>query len=238
MVSSETTSRVQRFRFASFDAKEQELPAPAEIKPEEKTEINHPPGPMPLPLALPAITEKDLQNARSDAQAQGYREGYAAAQSKFNKEAAAREEALQSLFPIIANRITIAAEAHARILKGYEALMGKLIMAAARKVASDALKREPYAAVETMLHECMGLIAGAPKVNVIVSSALAAGLRQRIDMLAPLLQGFTGELKVAEDAALMDQDCRVEWENGYSERNAEALWSAIEAIVMKTNINA
>ena len=232
----ETTSHLHRFSFTSFDAKEEEAPA---VLPEvKKTEAPLPPsGPLPLPLQLPAITERDLQAARSEAQALGYREGYAAAQAKFNKEAAAREDAIKSLLEIVANRITIAAETHAATLKEREALMRKLVIACARKVAGDALKREPYAAVESLLRECAGLIASEPKVTVVVSNTLASGLKQRIDMLRPALQGFSGELKVEEDTGLLDQDCRVEWKNGYGERSAEELWSAIEAIVLKTNVN-
>jgi flagellar assembly protein FliH len=235
----ETNHGMQRFKFTSFDAKEEKVAVTtAETKTAKKEEAPLPAGPLPLPLTLPAITEKDLQTARSDAQAQGYREGYAAAQSKFDKEAATREDAIKALLEIISNRITLAAEAHGEAMKGRTELMGKLVIAAARKVAGEALKKEPYAPIESLLHECMGLIAGEAKVNIVVSTTLVAGLKQRIDTITPTLQGFTGDLKVEEDVALMDHDCRVEWKNGYSERSTEDLWSALEAIVMKTNINA
>jgi flagellar biosynthesis/type III secretory pathway protein FliH len=189
-----------------------------------------------LPLPLPAITEKDLQAARAEAQTQGYREGYAAAQGKFNKEAATREDAVRTLLEIVANRITIAAETHAQAMKERENLMARLVMASARKVAGEALRREPYAAVESLLRECMALIAGAGRLTIVASGALAPGLRQRIDTLKPMLQGFAGELIVEEDAALLEQDCRVEWGNGYGERTTEDLWKAIESIVVKTNV--
>jgi flagellar biosynthesis/type III secretory pathway protein FliH len=231
------TARVHRFRFSAFDGREEgkDTQKPKEEAPKAAAEPP-PPGPMHLPLTLPAITEKDLQAAKADAQAQGYRDGYAAAQAKFDREAAAREEAVKSLLEMIANRITLAAEAHGNSLKEREALMGRLVIASARKVAGEALKREPYATVEALMKECMGLIAGKAKVTVTVSSTLAAGLRQRIDTLKPLLQNFNGELLVEEDEHLMDQDCRVEWSNGAGERSAEALWSAIEGIIMKTNV--
>lgn len=230
----ETTSRLHRFLFADFNPKEEKPVAKHETQ--VKTDPSPPPGPLPLPLALPAITERDLLAARSDAQAQGLREGYAAAQAKFNKEAASREEAVKTLLDIIANRITIAAETHAQAMKEREDLMVRLILASARKVAGEALRREPYAAVESLLRECMGLIAGTRKVIVTVSSTLAPGLRQRIDTLRPMLHGFDGELIVEEDTALMDQDCRVDWGNGHGERSTEELWKAIEAVVMKANV--
>jgi flagellar assembly protein FliH len=240
MATTEIYPAIKRFRFASFDGKEEAEAVPAaSSQPAAKTEPAPaaPAGPLPLPLALPAITEKDLQSARAEAQSQGYREGYAAAQAKFTRETNAREEAVKSLLEIIANRITIAAETHREAIKEREVLMAKLVMASAKKVAGDALKKEPYATVESLLHECMALIAGEAKVKVVVSHALAAGLRQRIDMLKPALQDFEGELVVEEDNALLEQDCRVEWTNGHAERTNEDVWRAIEAVIMKTNVN-
>ena len=72
----------------------------------------------------------------------------------------------------------------------------------------------------------------------IASQALASGLKQRIDVLKPTLQGFSGELVVEEDSALLEQDCRVEWTNGFAERNAEELWRAVEAVITKSNVNS
>ena len=216
---------MHRFRFASLDGKEEKAAARPQAKPSPQSGAPpHAAGPLHLPLQLPAITEKDMQTARAEAQAQGYREGYAAAQGKFNKEAASREEAVKSLLEVVANRITIAADGHAQAMKERESLMAKLVVAAARKVAGDALRRDPYVAVESLLRDCMSLVAGTQKVTIVVSGTLAPGVRQRIDMLTPMLHGFTGELAVEEDAALLDQDCRVEWGNGYGERNTEALW--------------
>lgn len=237
MAQLETTSPIRRFRYTSFDGKDEEAPAIA-LEPEMTPEPVMPSGPLHLPLELPAITEKDVQAAKTEAQALGYREGYTAAQAKFDKEGATREEAVKSLLEIIANRITIAAEVHAADVKERHALVGKLVLAAARKVAGEALKREPYAAVESLLRECMGIIAGEPRVTIIVSSALVAGLKQRIDSLKPVLQGFTGEIRIEEDSHLMDQDCRVEWGNGSGARDNEALWKAIEEIITRTNVNS
>lgn len=227
------TSRLQRFHFASFDGKEEALPVKSEIVPVDPTPLLSP-----LPVAPPALfSEKDIMTARADGQSHGYREGYAAAQEKFSQEEAAREESIKNLLEIIANRITLAAESHSATLKERETLMGKTIMATARKVAGDALKKEPYAAVEGLVRECMAMVTGAPLVTIVVSSALAPVLRQRIDMLKPMLYGFSGELKVEEDSALFEQDCRVEWGNGYGERNIQELWSALEAIIMRTALN-
>jgi len=244
MTAVEPTTRVQRFRFASFD-KEEAIDTPAVTKTVETQKTKIPADSVPadstpisLPLPLPAYTEKDIQTARGEAQAQGYRDGYAAAMAKLNKEADTREDAIKSLLEVIASRITLAAESHARTMKVQQDVMGKLALAVGRKLAGDALKREPYAVAQSLLTECAALIAGETKVVVAASPAFASGLRQRIDTLKPMLTGFEGELVVVEDAALFDMDCRVEWKNGYGERKAESIWSDIEAIIAKASINS
>jgi flagellar biosynthesis/type III secretory pathway protein FliH len=179
-----------------------------------------------------------MQAARTEGHTQGYSEGTAAAEAKLNKADAAREEAIRGLLDVIANRITMAAESHATYVKNQEETMGKLVIAIARKLSGDALKSDPYANVESLLRECMGLIAGSPKIVIVVALTRSVDLKRRMDTLRPQLQGFEGELVVEEDPTLGEQDCRVEWKGGYGEHNAEALWKSIEAIVVQETTNA
>ena len=228
-----TLPRVQRLNFVSFD---QEEAAPQAIaKPvTEKTVL--PPAEI-MPPA-PVFSEKDLAAARSDGYEQGYKEGANVTEAKINKEAAQHEESQRALLEVIGNRITIAAESHIEYLKKQQETLSKLTLAIAQKLAGEALKRQPYANVEALLLECMALITGEKKIIIAVSPARVEGLRQRIDTLKPLLQGFDGELLVEEDAAISEYDCRVEWKNGYSERNSTTLWNEIETIIAKTALNA
>ncbi len=231
MTVSQTASRVHRFKFSSFDG--EDMQADMQKNPAEK--IADTPA-IELPPPPPLFTEQELQNARNEGHAKGMQEGGLAAQAKLDKEAAAREESIHSLLEVIANRITIAAESHTAYLKQQQETVSKLVLAVAQKIAGDALKREPYANVESLMLECMGMINGEAKVMVVVSPARSEGLRQRIDTLKPMLQGFEGEIAVGEDEALSDHDCRVEWKNGYGERNTDILWKKIEAIIATTTL--
>ena len=115
---------------------------------------------------------------------------------------------MQSLLEVIANRITLAAEEHTAMQKASRDMAAKLVMAVARKIAGDAMKREPYAGLERLLGECSALVTGSPKIQVVVAPARLDSLRQRIDMLKPLVAGFDGEIEATSDALLADQDCR------------------------------
>jgi flagellar biosynthesis/type III secretory pathway protein FliH len=82
------------------------------------------------------------------------------------------------------------------------------------------------------------VVTNEPNITIAVAPALASGLRQRVDVLKSILPGFEGAILVEEDAEMMEQDCRVQWKAGYAEYDAEALWTIIEGIIMRTNLNA
>ncbi len=249
MTAATTPSRVERFRFAQLtkESKAKDVTAPRPVEPvREQVKRGtqalmskpEPAAQAPATPAAPAITALDLETAKKEAQDKGYREGVAATEEKFKKEAGEREDAIRSLLDVIANRITIAAESHARAIKGQEAALGKLTMMIARKVSGEALKREPYSNVEALLKECVVLITGQPKIIISVAPARVEGLKQRVDTLRPLLPGFEGSMVVEEDSALGEQDCRVNWTGGYGEHNAAKIWSDIESLVTQKNVNS
>jgi len=233
MATAQTSSLIHRLHYASFNEKGEKAATPKSSIAESKTAAEPVKQAPPPP---PTFSEKDIQTARGEAQKLGYNEGYAAAETKLNKEAAAREDAVHALLEVIANRITLAAESFAAKRQTQEDALPKLALAIAQKLTAEALKREPYAIAESLIRECVGLIAGRPVIVVTVSPARIEGLKQRIGVLTPMLQGFTGELKVEEDAALSEQDCRVEWGDGYAEHHAETVWSDIQAIIAKTTL--
>jgi flagellar assembly protein FliH len=229
MVTSHPNMRVERFRFVSFNEEEQPPEAANVVDAQPEAKHDTPSEPVQV------FTEQDMEAAKMAGHSEGFRKGYAEAEAKGDKDAAASEEAMRDLLNMIANRITMASETLSNDMKQQQSIMCKLVLASARKVAEDALKREPYAAIETLLRECINLIIGEHKITLVVSPSQKTGLEQRIDTLKPLLQGFEGELIVEEDASLENQDCRVVWKNGYAERNTENLWNEIETLIVKTS---
>lgn len=231
-------SKVHRLSFIAFGEEEKppvpsSLPATASAAKEAPAE---PSSPAPPVESKPAITEEALQQAKTQAQAQGHKEGYAAAEAKFSKDSAKREEEIKSVLETIANRIIIAYEAHNAYVASQQDLLNRIILTVARKVAGDAMKSEPYAGVETLLKSCLALIIGEPKVVVTVPKDAGGGLRQRIDGLRPLLPNFSGELIVEEDEKLSENDCKIEWRSGKGERDTAKLWNEIETIITRTSI--
>lgn len=215
---------IQRLAFAAFDAPP---PPPPVFAPE----ISAPPAPPPPPI----FTQADVEAARQEAHSAGYSEGISAAQAAISARHQANEDAVRDLLDVISNRITLAAESHTDYLRRQQPVMARLILAAARKIAGDALKRDTMAGIEQLLRECADIVAGERRIVISVPPSVAAtGLAQRLDTLRLILDGFEGEILLQEDETLGPQDCRVEWKNGTAERSEETMWKEIEAIIARS----
>lgn len=238
-------SRVERFRFMSFNEKGKQTDAPAQA-PAAQENVDMPSladalasvtaeAPPPPP---PTFSEAQLEQAKQEAFQQGMVAGRNEAEAARDKAAEEQATAVKSLLQMISNRISIASEEHTRFLKNQHELLLNLSMAVARKVAGDALKREPQTSVQALLKECMGLFAGNERITVFVPTQRYEGLKLAVDTIIPQLKDFQGQLEIQGEDALAENDCRVEWKSGMAEYNAELLWSEIENIVKKTPLSS
>ena len=78
------------------------------------------------------------------------------------------------------------------------------------------------------------LLPGYVVVRLVSREDLKSGLEQRIETL---IKSCEGKLTVLGDAAMAPGDCRIEWNEGGAERNAEAMWKDIDLII-EQNIGA
>ena len=220
MVNMESHARVERYKFTSFDGSEtakpvvtETAPAPAQSAQSElMAHIQEQEAPPPPPP--PSFSEQEMEAAKQAAYQSGLTAGAQAADARRDKEAEDAASSLRSLLEVIANRVTLASEDHSRLLKNQQELNLKLSLGIARKIAGDALKREPYSSVEALLKECNGLIGGQERIVISVSPQKADGLRQSAESLKPYLQNFEGEMVIEADEAIADNDCRIEWNLG------------------------
>lgn len=225
-----TSTRIQRLSFMSFGEDEKPLEPVAKAA-EVKEEVTEKFEPTPPPKL---ITEAEVNAARKEGYDEGYKEASAAIEAQHDKETEKREEAIKSLLEVIANRITLAAEEQIAYRDSKQKVLGQLAVAVARKVAGDAVKSDPQIEVEAILKECMPLVVNEARLTIVVSEKLRDALKLKLDSLRQLLPGFTGDLVVEANADMGEADCRVEWKNGYAERDTEKLWNEIQTII--TNI--
>lgn len=158
-----------------------------------------------------------------DAEARGYRNGFAAAEAQARaavelRTAAALDQIAGALDRLVAG------------LKGVEARLETeavdVAVAVGRKLSAELIAREPFAEVAALASSCFRHLAGTPHVVVRVHEATYEVAREKLEGIAHM-RGFDGRLVVLADPELAPGDCRIEWADGGITRDRASIDAAI-----------
>jgi flagellar assembly protein FliH len=175
--------------------------------------------------AKPSITEAEQAARLVEAEAEGYRKGFAAAKAETEQHAAA---ALQ--------RIAVALDQLNRGLGTVEARLEteavEVAVAVARKLVPELIAREPFAEMSALATDCFRHLVAAPHVVVRVNEGLHQTARDELDKITQA-RGFGGRLVVLAEPDIAPGDCRIEWADGGVKRDLAAINAAIEEAVAR-----
>lgn len=213
-------ANVRKFLFdTSFDAP----PAPDEPDVDEAEDAA--PEPEPPPPPPPTFSQEEMAEARAEAQAAGREEGLNEATAGIERRAASALEAVDT-------RLGLLAETQAAANAAVEREAVAVALAVARKMLPELAARNALAEVSRAVEEALALIREEPRVTVRVAPDLVEALEARLTEAAGR-GGFAGRVTVAGDPAIGGADCRIDWVTGGAERDAQALWNEIDAIVVR-----
>ena len=163
------------------------------------------------------------QAALAEAEARGYRNGFAAAKLDTAAEADRR----------LASALSRTAASLDELARGLDAIESKLeseavevAVAVAKKLAPALMDREPFAEAAALAAECFAHLIGAPHVVVRVNEALYEMACARLQEIASAC-GFQGRLVVLAQPDVEFGDCRIEWADGGVVRHR----AATEAVI-------
>ncbi len=159
----------------------------------------------------------------AEAEAKGYRDGFAAAEQERVAEA---EQRTAAAFQAIGAALERLAASLGEIERRHAAESIEIAAAVARKLAPALVARQPFAEIEALAVDCLRHLVAAPHVVVRVNDALYTAARERLEELARL-RGFEGRLLVMAEPEIAPGDCRIEWADGGISRNAAATEAAI-----------
>lgn len=177
----------------------------------------------------PARSHGPREVAQADAEARGYRTGYAAAQAEASVESERRTAAA---FERIADALATLAGGLPLIEKRLEAEAVEVAVAVATKLAPELVAREPFAELAALAADCFNHLVGAPHVVVRVNDALYAAARERLEEIARM-RGFDGRLVVLAEPDIAPGDCRIEWADGGITRDRAKAEAAIAEAVAR-----
>ncbi|MCW5723325.1 MAG: hypothetical protein KIS81_00035 [Maricaulaceae bacterium] len=163
------------------------------------------------------LTEEEAEALRQEA----FHEGR-------QTEAAAGADALRAIasqMQLIITRL----HGDAEILRAEAA---HLAVAAARKIAAEALAQWPEETILALAREAMADLRGEPRFSVHCDPALAETLATRLGEAAKAA-GFDGAVRVRGQDGMRGADCRLEWGSGAVERSADEIGERLEALARR-----
>jgi flagellar assembly protein FliH len=177
----------------------------------------------------PSIPLAAHEASLREADASGYRRGFAAAKAEILAEAEQRTAAALE-------RIATTLEGVRRGLAGVEAMLETeavdVAVAVAKKLAAALIEREPLAEISALATDCFRHLVTAPHVVVRVNDAQHASVGAPIEATMRA-RGLASHLVVLAEPDIQTGDCRIEWADGGVNRDRSATEAAIDEAVSR-----
>ena len=175
------------------------------------------------------IAPADHAAKLAEAETNGYRKGFAAAEAEQSADARRRNTAALEL-------IAVTTEALAKTLDAVEARLEaeavEVAVAVGRKLATELVTREPMTELAALATECFKQLVATPHVVIRVNDSLHEFARNRINEIAQH-RGFEGRLVVLAEPDIAPGDCRIEWADGGLNRDKAAIDNVIAELVSR-----
>ncbi len=170
-----------------------------------------------------AVTLAEHSAKLAEAEATGYRNGFAAAKTEAEQRAAAALERIAAALETLHRGLSA-------VENGLAAEAVEVAVAVAKKLAPELIAREPMAEISALAADCFRHLVAAPHVVVRVNDALH---KQAHEALEALARGSDSRLVVLAEADIPPGDCRIEWADGGINRDRAAIEAAIDEAVAR-----
>jgi len=179
--------------------------------------------PIAAPAPRPMFTTEEIELAKTLAREEGTREGYEKAKAEFDEKQtgieAVEKAASEQLAQNISLQLTVLADESRTSKQKFSERMGQLALEIARKVSGDVEDSVVEAGISAIIKESVGKLDADDRINIYLSAKNSESLNDK----------FTGAT-VSVDEKMESGDFRIEWNNGYAERDVKKLWKAISEI--------
>lgn len=181
-------------------------------------------APVAAPAPRPMFTTEDMELAKTLAREEGAREAYEKAKKEFDDKQASAEAAEQQIIGQLLQNINIQMQVMIDEAKNskqkFSDRLAQLALSIAEKVSGDVVADKTVeAGIAVIIKESIGKLDQDEKINIYLNAKNAAALNDK----------FTPHAVIV-DENLQPGDFRVEWNNGYAERDVKKLWKSISEI--------
>lgn len=106
------------------------------------------------------------------------------------------------------------------------------VFAITQKLVPHFVEKHGTEEIEGLVRECLSSVYDEPRVVIRAHDAILDHIKSRLEDLVST-SGFGGKVVLFADPTIGPQDCRIEWADGGTERNAARLWQDIEATIAR-----
>lgn len=168
-------------------------------------------------------TQEELDSAKLIAEQAGYEKGYKAKDCEIEKNVAAVLDQINiKLLDLIAGREKLQAELEQDFMNLNREVIRKLIPSLTEDQSAEILER--------FLEENFPYFRSEAKLSFYLHPDVVGKVSEQIARLAHI-NDFEGKISLHKDPSLGLADCRVEWENGGVERNANKILEKVDNLL-------
>lgn len=110
--------------------------------------------------------------------------------------------------------------------------MVHLAYAIASKLSTALIRTKPTAEIQALIEDCLATVSREPRLVVRVAESISEEIAAQLDAMKAATS-FAGDIVLLGEPTMGPLDCRVEWPDGGSERNHDALKHQIEDAVQR-----
>lgn len=100
----------------------------------------------------------------------------------------------------------------------------------ASKLSSALMRSHPLAEIQSVIENCLEVVSRQPRLVIRVADTVQESVSEKLEAMKTAAN-FSGDIILISEPTLGKNDCRVEWPDGGTERNQQAIQREIENAV-------
>lgn len=191
----------------------------------------------PPPPPPPTYSEDDLKAAEQKGYQRGFAEGMEDGKRQLDQQQAELQAQLQEHMEHFTKAVKPLFADYRKMVTGTRRQVPEIALAAARKVAGQALEDNAAAVIEEMALAAYQKLLHEPRITITLHESMADMLQGKLEALTAKLQTHN-DIVILRDPDMPTSDCRIEWAKGEMERNTDQIWGKLEQAITNLSLSA
>lgn len=221
----EANGQIRRFDFFAL----QDFAKPA-AAPEPEPVIEEQPDEPPAPPPPPTFSEEELEQAKQEAYNAGVGDGKQQAKDQQQQEDMEARQQLKRQLKSLGEQMASAQQAMQEQIRQQEQELLAFADALSRKLALQALTRNPQPVLENIIQECLPQILSQPALLVKTAEDTHQAVEESLNHISAQ-HGYSGSVTVKTDHSMKPGDIRLEWQFGAAERRLDQLFNELDRLL-------